>query len=175
MAFRICHKSTCFVDKKKRRRDRTQEATCQLRLVPKKHVFEAFWWTILRIILWQIGFEICEWKTSFPAERSVMRPQRQAPQSHYSHHAARTRVESTMGTEIRIPWSEAVVWLEAPRPPPSPRGGYRFKGGRKSAGICQQVSINKPWKIFNDGRNFAKTELNTLPPSDAVRQQKKIF
>ena len=35
MAFRICHKSTCFVDKKKRRRDRTQEAT-QLRLVPKK-------------------------------------------------------------------------------------------------------------------------------------------
>ena len=33
MAFRICHKSTCFVEKK-RRRDRTQEAT-QLRLVPK--------------------------------------------------------------------------------------------------------------------------------------------
>ena len=55
MAFRICRKSTCFVEKKrkktastpnargysatprgkKRRRDRTQEAT-QLRLVPKK-------------------------------------------------------------------------------------------------------------------------------------------
>jgi len=38
MAFRICRKSTCFVErkkKKKRRRDRTQEATW-LRLVPKK-------------------------------------------------------------------------------------------------------------------------------------------
>jgi len=36
MAFRMCHKSTCFVEKK-RRRDRTQEAT-QLRLVPKNGV-----------------------------------------------------------------------------------------------------------------------------------------
>jgi len=55
MAFRICHKSTCFVDlKKNRRRDRTQEAT-QLRLVPKKKEKTEFSEKLIQNVLSQQG------------------------------------------------------------------------------------------------------------------------
>jgi len=50
MAFRFCHKSTCFLEKKKKKkrlRDRTQKAT-RLRLVPKK------WSKRVHVFLWRV-------------------------------------------------------------------------------------------------------------------------